>query len=119
MVKTVSAEAVGAWTDALATEVPGREAIDIHSSGITKRAKTLPLKPVPRSLAGVISGFLSAGYGRLSGVTLPALTGLTRESPWFATAFELTRLPRAKTCSACAGIGVAIPMRTARTATTQ
>jgi hypothetical protein len=47
MVNTVSAEAVGAETDALATEAPGTAAIDIQSSGMTNRAKTLPLNPVP------------------------------------------------------------------------
>jgi hypothetical protein len=50
MVKTVSepGEAVD-WTEAVASEAPGTEAIDIQSSGITKRAKTLPLKPLPFS----------------------------------------------------------------------
>jgi hypothetical protein len=39
------------WTEAVASEAPGIEAIDIQSSGITKRAKTLPLKPLPFSAA--------------------------------------------------------------------
>jgi hypothetical protein len=50
MVNTVSELGEGLdWTEAVASEAPGIDAIDIQSSGITKRAKTLPLKPLPFS----------------------------------------------------------------------
>jgi hypothetical protein len=44
----------------VATEAPGTEASPIQSSGITKRAKTLPLKPLPFSPA-VVKVTLAAG----------------------------------------------------------
>jgi hypothetical protein len=54
MVNTVSTLGVGfVWTEALATEAPGSEASAIQSWGMTKRANTLPLKPLPFSPAGV------------------------------------------------------------------
>jgi hypothetical protein len=98
MVNTVSAEAVGFETiDALETAAGGVVPIDIQSSGITNRAKTFPLRPVPRSPDGDISDFLSAAAGRLSVATLPLATGgLIRESAWVETAFELARFARAK-----------------------
>src|ERR1041385_4235354 len=117
MVNTVSAEAVGAAgtvapaSDARPTEA-GTVASDIQSSGITKRAKTFPLRPVPRSPEADRSDFLSPGF-RLSPATLLVATaGLMSESAWVETAFELARLARTKTW-AWPGVG-AIPVRTAR-----
>jgi hypothetical protein len=58
------------WTEALASDAPGIEAIDIQSSGITKRAKTLPLKPLPFSPDAETAG-LAAGLDKLSEVLGP------------------------------------------------
>jgi hypothetical protein len=78
MVKTVSelGEAVD-WTEAVASEAPGIEAIDIQSSGITKRAKTLPLRPLPFSpddeamdLAAGAEALLSEVFGPLEDATV-------------------------------------------------
>jgi hypothetical protein len=71
MVKTVSelGEALD-WTEAVASEAPGIEAIDIQSSGITKRANTLPLKPLPFSAADDAMD-LAAGAEALSEVLGP------------------------------------------------
>jgi hypothetical protein len=53
MVNTVSALGLAVdWTEALATEAPGMDARAIQSSGMTKRAKTFPLRPLPFSPAG-------------------------------------------------------------------
>jgi hypothetical protein len=61
----------------VASEAPGIEAIDIQSSGITKRAKTLPLKPLPFSpddeamaLAAGAEALLSAVLGPLDDATV-------------------------------------------------
>jgi len=52
MVNTVSAPGLAVETEALATEAPGMDARAIQSSGMTKRAKTFPLRPLPFSPAG-------------------------------------------------------------------
>jgi hypothetical protein len=63
MVNTVSTLGLGFdWVEALATEAPGSEASAIQSSGMTKRAKTFPLKPLPFSPAGV-KATLATGAG--------------------------------------------------------
>jgi hypothetical protein len=65
MVKTVSDVGfVVASTAALATEAPGSEASAIQSSGMTKRAKTFPLSPLPLSSDGDTTD-LAAGTGAL------------------------------------------------------
>jgi hypothetical protein len=53
MVKTVSTPGlVPPWTEALAIWAPGSADREIQSSGMTKRAKTLPLSPEPFSPDG-------------------------------------------------------------------
>jgi hypothetical protein len=53
MVNTVSTLGFSAAsTDALANDAPGKDASPIQSSGMTKRAKTFPLSPLPFSPAG-------------------------------------------------------------------
>jgi hypothetical protein len=84
-----------ASTEELAIEAPGKDAIAIQSSGMTKRAKTFPLRPLPLSPEEDM-GDLVAGTERvLSEVEAPPedATVIT-ESTWFATAFEPVRLPR-------------------------
>jgi hypothetical protein len=72
MVKTVSelGEVVD-WMEAVAREAPGIEAIDIQSSGITKRAKTLPLKPLPFSPDDEAMDLAAGGETLLSEVLGP------------------------------------------------
>jgi len=72
MVNTVSTPGLGFdWTDALATEAPGNEASAIQSSGMTNRAKTLPLKPVPFSPAGVKVTLAAGAVTALSADAVP------------------------------------------------
>jgi hypothetical protein len=65
MVNTVSALGLEVdWSEALATEAPGSDASPIQSSGMTKRAKTFPLRPAPFSPDGAKRS-LEAGVGAL------------------------------------------------------
>src|ERR1700720_1364584 len=101
---------------ALATWAPGRAARDIQSWGRTKRAKTLPLSPLPFSPEGDIRGFSTEPLSSVSASDPTADAGT--ESAWFATAFELVRLAREGNCNAlaCAGRMIAVRMRRAVTA---
>jgi len=95
MVNTVSVLGPEAdWSEALATEAPGSEASAIQSSGMTKRAKTFPLRPVPFSPDGAKRS-LVAGVGTLlsAAAAPPEDATVGSESTLFATAFEPVRPP--------------------------
>src|SRR6266571_668816 len=97
MVKTVSDPLTGApWIDAVEAEAPGKEASPIQSSGITNRAKTLPLRPLPFSPDGPRSGFFAGVDSPLSATAEPPTeAAVGTESARFATAFEPVRPARA------------------------
>src|SRR5438477_5813167 len=79
------------WTDAADTDAAGSEASPIQSSGMTNRAKTLPLSPLPPTV------FLAGANSPLSAAADPPDAGVVAgiESARFATAFEPVRPARA------------------------
>src|SRR5438105_15702153 len=105
--------------DAVEAEAPGKEARPIQSSGMTNRAKTLPLSPLPFSPEVPRSGFFAGVNSPLSAAGEPPETAVAdgRESARFATTFEPVLPARAYNCNAPAGAGRRIAVRVRKVAT--